>query len=355
MTEQLTTGGADAPAANDNEAAPSREIEAFTFGEPESVLDRSELLGYVQIWQNGRWYEPPVSMNGLTKAFDLPGPHGSCIRLKTNLLLRYFRPSRLVSAADFEKFVLDYLALGNAYFERRSNRLGGPLRLAHSLARYTRRGVEADRFFFVPGYISPGQTQEHEFELGSVFHLQQFHVSQEVYGVPEFLPAMQAGLLGEAATLFRRRYYVNGSHAGFVFYLSEETISEGGAAKIKEQLKRSKGVGNFKNLFIHAPAGKKDGVQIIPISEVAAKDEFLNVKQVSLEEMLMAHRTPPQLLGIIPKNSGGFGDPLKAIDAFQWLEIAPLMKRMLTINEWLGVEAIAFDPLEGLAPAAAAA
>lgn len=351
MTEQLTAGAVGA-AANDNDAlaGPQREIEAFSFGDPEPVLDRSELLGYIEIWQNGRWYEPPVSMNGLTRAFDLPGPHGSCIRLKVNLLLRYFKPSRFLSAADFEKFALDYVSLGNGYLERRNNLAGRPLRLEHSLARYTRRGVEDGTYFFVPGF-----RQEHEFAPGSIFHLQQFHVSQEIYGIPEFLPALQAGLLGEAATLFRRRYYLNGSHAGFVFYLNEETISEGGATKIKEQLKQSKGVGNFKNLFIHAPGGKKDGVQIIPISEVAAKDEFLNVKQISLEEMLMAHRTPPQLLGIIPKNSGGFGDPLKAIDAFQWLEIAPLIKRFVTLNDWLGVEAIAFDPLEGLAPAAAAA
>ena len=56
---------------------------------------------------------------------------------------------------------------------------------------------------------------------------------------------------------------------------------------LREQLKKSKGVGNFKNLFVHAPNGKKDGIQIIPISNVAAKDEFFNIKNVSRDDVLL--------------------------------------------------------------------
>lgn len=37
---------------------------------------------------------------------------------------------------------------------------------------------------------------------------------------------------------------------------------------------------------------KKDGIQIIPLSEVAAKDEFLNIKNVSRDDMMAAHRVP---------------------------------------------------------------
>lgn len=35
-------------------------------------------------------------------------------------------------------------------------------------------------------------------------------------------------------------------------------------------------VNNIRNLFMYSPNGKKDGIQIIPLSEVAARDEFLN-------------------------------------------------------------------------------
>jgi len=177
-----------------------------------------------------------------------------------------------------------------------------------------------------------------------VFHLIQEHPSQEIYGIPEFYAALQAALLGEESTLFRRRFYRNSSHAGFVFYLNEETIDNADADAIRKALRESKGPGNFRNLFIHAPKGKKDGVQIIPIAELGAKDEFFNVKRVSRDEMLSAHRTPPQLVAIVPENNGGFGDVSKAMDVFYPNEIEPIALRMLELNDWLGVRAIDFEP-----------
>jgi len=292
---------------------------------------------------------PPVSTDGLARAFDIAPHHASAIRLKVNLLAKHFRPSRWLDRANFRKFALDFLVMGHAYLERRDNMIRQPLRLVHSLARYTRRGVEEGRYFFVPGW-----RQEHEFAPGSVFQLNQEHVGQEIYGVPEYMSALQSGFLNEAATLFRRRYYLNGSHAGFVFYLNEETVTNEDADAIRKALKESKGVGNFKNLFLHAPKGKKDGVQIIPISEVAAKDEFLGIKSTTRDDMLAAHRTPPQLIGVIPQNAA-LGPVDKASEIFHLNEIEPLQARFIELNDWLGYEAVAFDPYKGPVVAVAAA
>lgn len=321
-------------------------ITAYTFGEPEPVLDRSTLLGYVQSMANGRYYLPPVSQCGLARAFDMPGPHASCIRLKVNLLTKYFLPSRWMDRATFRKWALDFLVLGNGYLEIRDNMAGRPLTLDHVLGRFARRGVEDGRFFFVPGY-----RQEHEFEQDHVIHLIQEHPAQEIYGVPEYFGALQAGLLGEAAVLFRRKYFLNGSHAGFVFYASGSGMSNEDADKMREALRQSKGPGNFRNLFLHAPAGKKDDIQILPIGEVTAKDEFLNVNRVSRDQMLAAHRTPPQLIAIIPENNGGFGDASKAQDLFTANEIEPLMTRLTEVNDMLGLEAVRFRDIEESAAA----
>jgi len=46
-------------------------------------------------------------------------------------------------------------------------------------------------------------------------------------------------------------------------------------------MRNSKGLGNFKNLFFYAPSGKSDGIKIIPLSKVATKDDFFNIKKVS--------------------------------------------------------------------------
>ena len=95
---------------------------------------------------------------------------------------------------------------------------------------------------------------------------------------------------------------------------------------------------------MYSPSGKKDGIQIIPLSEVAAKDEFLNIKNVSRDDMLAAHRVPPQMMGIIPNNTGGFGDVGKASKVFVRNELMPLQRQMLELNTWVGEEVIRFEP-----------
>jgi len=113
---------------------------------------------------------------------------------------------------------------------------------------------------------------------------------------------------------------------------------------LRDALRNSKGPGNFRNLFMYAPGGKKDGLQLLPVSEVAAKDEFLHIKNVTRDDQLAAHRVPPQLLGIIPHNTGGFGDAAQAAAVFAANEVAPLQSRMLEMNDWLGEEVVTFTP-----------
>lgn len=230
--------------------------------------------------------------------------------------------------------------MGNAYVEKRKNRLGGTVRLQTSPAVHTRVGVDPDVFWFIKRGI--GISDYHKYGRGDVFHIMQPEPLQEVYGIPEWLSALQSGLLNENATLFRRRYYKNGAHAGFVFYVSEPLADTKTVEKLQERLQSAKGVGNFKNLFVNIPNGKKDGIQIMPIADVVAKDEFSNIKNITRDDMLAAHRVPPQLIGIIPQNSSGFGGVREAMDVFYENEIEPIILRMLEINEWAGREVLIF-------------
>lgn len=320
-------------------APPQAHAEAFTFGDPVPVLSGDELLDYVEAWFNGRWYEPPISLDGLAKSMRASTHHGSALYFKRNKLSSSFIPHRLLSRAAFEALALDFLTFGNAYVERRRAISGRPIELRHALAKYMRRGQDLARYFFVRGWHD-----EHEFAPGEVFHLREADIHQEIYGLPEYLAALQSAWLNESATLFRRRYYNNGSHAGFILYISDPAQSQDDIDSIRTALRESKGPGNFRNLFLYSPQGKKDGIQLIPVSEVAAKDEFLSIKNVSRDDVLAAHRIPPQLLGIIPSNAGGFGDVAKADEVFHRNEIEPLQKRLQGLNEWVGEEVIRFNP-----------
>lgn len=314
--------------------------EAFTFGEPLPVLDRRELFDYAQCLDNGRWYEPPMSWDGLAKVYRASPHHASCIQMKRNLLVGLYRPHKWLDRAAFSRLALDYLIFGNAYLERIDGTGRRPVGLRHALARYVRRGIQDGRYWWSHG------GSDVAFRDGSIWHLIEPDISQELYGLPEYLGALQSALLNESATLFRRKYYINGSHAGFILYISDAAQDQADIEAIRDALKASKGPGNFRNLFLYSPNGKKDGVQLIPISEVAAKDEFLGIKDATRDDVLAAHRVPPQLLGIVPKNAAGFGSVEHAAAVFVQNEIAPIQSRLSELNDWLGEDVIRFVQYE---------
>lgn len=334
---RATRSAAPAPAA-----APAASPMAFSFGDPVPVLDQREILGYFHSAWNGNWYEPPVNFDGLAKALHANPHHQSAIGYKASLLAAHFKPHRLLGRMDFKRLALDFLVFGNAYVERRIAVMGNTLALKPALARWTRMKKGGDAMMLVDG-------EEHAFAPGSVLQIMEPDISQEIYGLPGYLGAMQSALLNEAATLFRRKYYVNGSHAGFILYMTDQAQKQDDVDALRKALRDAKGPGNFRNLFMYAPGGKKDGVQIIPISEVTAKDEFFNMKNVTRDDVLAAHRVPPQLLGIIPANSGGFGDVGKAAAVFFVNEIQPLMTAFEAINDWIGEEVVAFEEYSKLA------
>lgn len=72
-------------------------------------------------------------------------------------------------------------------------------------------------------------------------------------------------------------------------------------------MKSAKVPGIFHNQFMYSPNGKNNGIQIIPLSEVTAKDKLLNIKNISRDDMMAAHRVAPQMMGIMPSNLGGLG------------------------------------------------
>ena len=319
-------------------AAPAQSMEAFTFGEPTPVLDRRDILDYVECIDNGQWYEPPVSFSGLAKSMRAAVHHSSPIYVKRNILVSTYIPHPLLSRQDFTRFALDYLVFGNAFIEERRSLTGKPLKLETSPAKYTRRGIEDDVYWYIQSY-----TQPHKFKPGSVFHLLEPDINQELYGMPEYLSALNSAWLNESATLFRRKYYQNGAHAGYIMYVTDAAQSSTDVEALRKAMRDSKGLGNFKNLFFYAPHGKPDGIKIVPLSEVATKDDFFNIKKVSAGDLLDAHRIPFQLMGGKPENVGSVGDVEKVAKVFVRNELTPLQARFMELNEWAGEEIIRFE------------
>lgn len=85
-------------------------------------------------------------------------------------------------------------------------------------------------------------------------------------------------------------------------------------------------------------------MQILPFQQITAKDEFLNVKSVSRDDILAAHRVPPQLMGPCPARKVRLAMSSKAARVFAINELMPVMAALKHINDWLGQEVIRFTP-----------
>ncbi|WP_343611141.1 phage portal protein [Novosphingobium sp.] len=313
---------------------------AYEFGAPESVLDRSQIFDMFEVVRGSKWYEPPISPVGLGRAYRMASHHQSAIILKRNMLAHSFVPNDRFSQAEFSRWALDFLIFGNAFLQDVPNKLGGTYRLKTSPAAWTRVGLnEGEHWFVQPGRLT---YDPHLLPAGTVHHLLEPDPLQEIYGMPEYLSALQSGLLNENATLFRRRYFLNGAHAGFILHVTDPMLMDADSDALRKALRGAKGPGNFRNLYLHIPGGKPDGVKLVPIAETNANDHFLPIKEVTRDDMLSAHRTPPQLLGIVPKNGTGFGNVIDAARAYYHMEIGPLQWRLQEVNEWLGWEAVKF-------------
>jgi PBSX family phage portal protein len=339
-----STLSATQPASSDVTTPPpeSQAIVMRSFGDPDPVLDGRALFEYGYCPQYQDWYELPYDMMATAKLFRATSHHTSAIIVKRNILSSDFIPHPLLSRANFTALCVNLLTFSNAYAHIERNRFGGILAIKSRPSLAMRRGIDLQRYFQLDNFMNSG----HEFKQGDIIHIYEPDITQEIYGIPSYLSNINAILLNEAATLFRRRYYKNGAHAGFILHINDALNTQQDIDDVEDALESAKGAGNFKNMLLYTPNGKKDSVNLIPIAEVAAKDEFYNIKIASRDDQLAGHRVPPQLIGVVPQNAGGFGDIEKAAKVFYYNEIVYYQNLLKQINDTLGIEVIRFKEYE---------
>lgn len=82
-------------------------------------------------------------------------------------------------------------------------------------------------------------------------------LNQEIYGLPEYLSANPSALLNESATLFRRKYYINGNHAGFIMYMTYAAQNEEDVNNIRTPLKAPRNRVISATCLCNRPMAKK--------------------------------------------------------------------------------------------------
>ncbi|MDH5751399.1 MAG: phage portal protein [Deltaproteobacteria bacterium] len=295
----------------------------------EPVLENST-MDYLTTWwdEAHEHYEPPVNLDHLTRLLRVNAHHESAIHCKRNTVLAGYIAPAAVARKVMSAVAFDYILYGNAYLRIVPDRAGRPVRLDHLHARTMRRAKERGRYH----QVLPTETIK--FAEGEVIHVSMYAPESSVYGLPEYLGALSSVLLNEQGTLFRRKYYVNGAHMGFILHTAGD-IDDDTMDIIEDRLKDTKGVGNFRNLMIHTDSGE-DKVTLIPVGDFA-KDDFEKIKNISRDDIISAHRVPPQILAVLTDNKlPTTGDLDKVVDLYHKNVVRPIQLDLMDeINQYL--------------------
>ena len=315
------------------EHAQTSSVDMFSFGDPETCLD-NRMTEYIGIYadMNGL-YSPPISLPGLIKLLRVNAQHGPILYFKRNMILKWFKPNPILSPRTFKKFAFDYCWSANGYLQIIRNPFGAIIKLRH-LPSLTMR------YTSTPGVYAQIKSNGSviRFKKGEIIHLKEYDPSQGIYGIPQYYGGILSALLNEDATLFRRKYFKNGAHMGFIFSMADPNLSVDDEAALKAAIRDSKGVGNFRSLFINNRSGKVDAdkaIKITPVGDIATKDDFDKIKKITLNDMLSMHRAMEALCGQSSGDSPGFGDLDKITRAYYNNEVVPMQQAMEEINEYL--------------------
>lgn len=298
------------------------------FSMPEQVQPTMWLTDYDSLYFNdsyGYW-EPPIDRHLLANLTRKNAQHGGIVQSRANMAAgRYI--SGGMTSQEMHAGLLNHVQFGDVALLKIRNGFKKVVRL-FPLPSYRTRAAEDGG-----AVVLERDNKFQRYKAKDVVWVKQYDVVQQVYGCPDYLGGLQSALLNEDATLFRRRYFGNGAHMGFILYSTDPNLDVDVEEKIAEKIENSKGVGNFQSLFVNIPNGKEKGIQIIPVGNFESKDEFMNVKNVSAQDVLTAHRFPPGLSGIIPSNTAGLGDPEKYDGVYFKNETKPLIKMFVDAVE----------------------
>ncbi|RZP88983.1 phage portal protein [Vibrio vulnificus] len=309
---------------------PQPESRYFSFGGTERVRNPFE-RSTVEFDESTGVYTPPVDRDAISKAMTGSSYHGAIVEARTRIVSSFYNETSM-PFGDMMNLCKDLIGFGEAYIQIIKNPWGKPVRLAHAQTKYTYRGKN-NRFFH-----RDIDENYHPYRAGEIHQIKLYDVEQNIYGLPDYLSGLSAAMLSEESTKFRRAFFHNGNHVGFILYTTDPNITPEAEAALDSQLKNAKGDKAFSSMHINIPNGIKDGVQVIKIGDIGSKDDFSALKNVTAQEQLVAHRFPGEMAGISPPEGGNMGDPTKFKQTYYENEVLPLHKLITDINKILPKE-----------------
>ncbi len=313
----------------------------ISFGIPVSTLN-SKLFdcGYVTV-ENG-YYVPPIDFDDLYSLLFIGSYHAPMLHFKKNMTCLWYKTTSFLDFDTLEKAALDFVVLANCYFKVHRNGFGKVVRLSYLPALSMRKSIKPNVYV----QLTENNQELIEFEAGEVIHLKEYSVNQDIYGIPQYIGGIQSILLNHESSLFRRRFYENGGHIGYILVSNDANISQDTAKKIQEVLSTSKGR-TLTSMYINIPkSSSKEPIKVIPINNKTVKDEFYKIKEITESELCACHRIPASLAAIMPNSKGSFLSIKKQLKLYHTLEVPALQQVFIRINDFIRREVIQFDSFD---------
>lgn len=298
-----------------NKAVTKQMPQTFSKFEPSGI----EHLGLI-IDNTLDCYLPPYNRAILAKLPYYNAQHCGILQSRANIVSSGYNGNFV----DMKTLCLNLIQFGDVALLKIRNVFGEVIRLHVLSSLYLRVKKDGNYLYLFRKALYNNKTQYYEYKHDDIIFIKLYDPLQQTYGAPDYVGGIESALLNSDATIFRRRYYSNGAHMGFILYTTDPDLDQDAEDAIRKKIEQSKGVGNFKSMFINIPNGNPDGVKLISVGDTGRKDEFDRIKNISAQDVLTAHRFPPGLSGIIPSNTGGLGDPLKILAAYRETEAYPL-------------------------------
>lgn len=301
---------------------------SIIFGQPEPVLTTG--TDYRDVWYDNAadHFTQPIDRLALAQLINLNGQHGGIIHARKNMVISSYQGGGL-SFDELEAGSFDFLTFGDLAINKLRDGWGDVIGLEPLPGLYLRRRKERENEINVPGdFVVLQDGKPLVYPAEDIIFIKTHDPQQHIYGLPDYIGGIHSAMLNSEAVIFRRRYYHNGGHTGGILYTRDPSMTDEMEEEIEQQLRNSKGIGNFSTILVNIPGGEGDAIKFIEMGDISAKDEFANVKNISAQDVLNAHRFPAGLAGIVPQNSAGLGDPEKSRATYFKTEVVPIQRRI---------------------------
>lgn len=293
--------------------------------------------------------EPPYNMDYLAKVYEISSPHHAAVDAKVSNIvglgfdlmesdetkdkieeiddtdlkaLNFLRrkisraKSRLKKEIDdlnedesftetMKKVAVDYDATGNAYLEigrKVDGRIGyiGHIPSSNMRVRRNRDGfiqIINNKIVFFRNYgdSSVSDPLGVDPRPNEVIHFKKYTPTNNYYGVPDIIPALQALAGDEFASKFNLDYFENKAVPRYIIVVKGARLSDDSQRKLLEFFQTGLKGKNHRSLYIPLPAddgNTKVEFKMEPVEAGIQDSSFRNYRVENRDEILMAHRVP---------------------------------------------------------------